>query len=365
MKIVGYKVWFVIFLAVMMGVIILLRGQASLPPQSASNHDPVSNPRPVAIKPPSSAVPNPGKTGTTAPQEPSAEIRQQEAQAAAALAKINISVQLVSMKRTEEVPLELYVRGVLAGEMPADFELEALKAQAIAARTYIVRHMSKGLEEPVKITDTVQDQVYIPLKELKKRWGADTEEKLAKLTQAVEETAGQIITYKGEPIEALFFSTSNGYTENSEDYWGNPLPYLKSVASPWDVAASPKYKQRVTMKLSEFYSRLGVKKGAEKTLSILGYTEGRRVKKVKVGSKEFTGREFREKLALGSSQFTWDINGNQIELTTYGYGHGVGMSQWGADAMAKRGRSAKQIIAHYYSGTKVEAAPAWLRRFES
>ncbi|MBJ6361897.1 stage II sporulation protein D [Paenibacillus sp. MAHUQ-46] len=350
----------------MTGVILLLRGQASpAPPSSVTEQHEVSKPRPASIQSSKTLPESPGKEHRDFSEEHSASVYQKNKQAAAALAKINVSVQLVSMKKTEEVPLELYVRGVLAGEMPADFELEALKAQAIAARTYIVRHMTNGLKEPVQITDTVQDQVYIPLKKLEKHWGSETEEKLAKLTQAVEETTGQIITYKGEPIEALFFSTSNGYTENSEDYWANPVPYLRSVASPWDVTLSPKYKQTATMRLSEFRSRLGVGKGAEKSLKVLSYTEGRRVKQVKVGNKNLTGREFREKLGLGSSQFTWDIQGNWITFTTFGYGHGVGMSQWGADAMAKRGRTASQIIAHYYSGTKIDTAPVWLGRFES
>lgn len=281
-----------------------------------------------------------------------------------ALSMIQIGVKLSQSKQVENVPLELYVRGVLAGEMPADFELEALKAQAIAARTYIVRRLALHTDEPLQVSGTISDQVYIPLKELDRHWGKASKERLEQLSRAVEETAGQILTYDGEPIEALFFSTSNGYTENSEDYFGSVLPYLRSVASPWDVTLSPRYKQTTTMKLTEFYSKLGVKKGAEKKLSVEEYTPGRRIKRIRVGETEYTGRQVRELLGLPSSQFTWRIKGSKIEMTSYGYGHGVGMSQWGAEAMAQNGRRAEEILAHYYSGTRIESATAWLPRLK-
>lgn len=285
-------------------------------------------------------------------------------QAIAALSMLQIDVKLSTSSKVETVPLEQYVRGVLAGEMPADFELEALKAQAIAARTYIVRRLALQADGPLLVSDTISDQVYISLGELERHWGSLSKQRLAQLSQAVEETAGVILTYDGEPIEAMFFSTSNGYTENSEDYFGNELPYLRSVSSPWDVNVSPRYKQTTLMKLKEFYARLGVKKGAEKQLRIEEYTDGRRVKRIKAGGKEFTGRQFRELLGLPSSQFTWRVKGGKLEFTTFGYGHGVGMSQWGAHAMAQSGRKAEEILAHYYSGARLEAANSWLPRLK-
>ncbi|UVI29931.1 stage II sporulation protein D [Paenibacillus spongiae] len=276
--------------------------------------------------------------------------------------RLRVRVYLTDEKKIETMPIELYVRGVLAGEMPLDFELEALKAQAIAARTYIYRRMSSGDRSGLKavkadVNNTVQHQVYIPLEKLLTRWkGEAKEDNLAILNRAVEETKGQIITYNGEPIQAAFFSTSNGYTENAADYWEIDLPYLHSVASPWDKEISPRYKETVTMKLSTFAGKLNVKKSAVPSMRVLEKTEGRRIKTVAVGNKTFTGREIREKLGLASSQFSWKIGDGEIAITTYGFGHGVGMSQWGANGMAQSGKSAKQIVEYYYSGAKVEQA---------
>ncbi|MCU6339437.1 SpoIID/LytB domain-containing protein, partial [Enterobacter quasiroggenkampii] len=138
------------------------------------------------------------------------------------------------------------MRGVLAAEMPSSFELEALKAQAMAARTYIMRRLlaqdTSGAPEGSDVTDTVSHQAYKPLAEMERL----TNEATAKLSRVVEETQDQIITYEGKPIMAAFFSTSNGYTENSEDYWGNPVPYLKSVASPWDERVAPRFAESTT-----------------------------------------------------------------------------------------------------------------------
>ena len=201
------------------------------------------------------------------------------------------------------------------------------------------------------------NQAYVSIGALLNRWsGSAKEENLRKLNEAVEETKGLIVTYGGEPIQASFFSTSNGYTENAADYWELDLPYLRSVASPWDKAISPKYEQTVEIGLKDAAAKLGVKASELRGMRILGTTSGGRVKKVKLGGKTFTGREIREKLALASSDFTWSISGNTMTFATKGYGHGVGMSQWGADGMAKEGATARQILAHYYSGTTVVRA---------
>ena len=128
--------------------------------------------------------------------------------------------------------------GVVASEMNASFEIEALKAQALAARTFVVQRMlSGGKKNNADVTDTVKDQVYKSKDELKKQWGNNYENNLKKIEEAVSKTAGQVLTYDGKPISASFFSTSNGRTENAADYWGNDYPYLKSVDSPWDQAS--------------------------------------------------------------------------------------------------------------------------------
>jgi stage II sporulation protein D len=277
-------------------------------------------------------------------------------QAGKPLAHVSIHVWLTKEKRLETVPMEIYVRGVLAGEMPDKFALEALKAQAVAARTYIVKRLRDGEkmtfgDQTADVDDTQNSQVYIPLHTLLDEW---PKAGLEKLDDAVKETEGEIITYEGQPIQAVFFSTSNGFTENSEDYWPVPLPYLRSVPSPWDPAISPRYKETVTMSLEDFYGRLGVSREGSKGISVISRTNGNRIKQLAVGKTVLSGKEVRERLGLHSAEFTWKITGSEIVITTYGFGHGVGMSQWGANGMAKAGKTATQILEYYYTGVSVE-----------
>jgi len=281
-----------------------------------------------------------------------------------AIDRLVVRIYMTKEKRIESVPLEAYVRGVVAAEMPIDFELEALKAQAIAARTYLIRRIILGNDKgvPVKgadVTDTTDHQVYISVADLATKWPKDEQKNnMSKLNEAIIQTKGKVITYKGEPIDAAFFSTSNGFTENSEDYWNQEIPYLRSVASPWDKELSPKYKETVKLSLNEFYNKLGVAKkdSANPSIRVVEKTEGNRISKIIIGGTTFTGREVRELLGLASSQFIWSIKGKSISITTYGYGHGVGMSQWGANGMAHSGAKAEAILAHYYSSVQVEQA---------
>jgi stage II sporulation protein D len=279
-----------------------------------------------------------------------------------------VPVFLSKEKRIDEIPMEAYVRGVIAAEMPVSFELEALKAQALAARTYIVRRiLEKDISQvPVQgavVTDTVAHQAYLTEDQLAAKWsGKEAADNMEKLNRAVTETMGQIITYGGKPINAVFFSTSNGYTENSEDYWGDAVPYLKSVKSPWDEKLSPKFKETVKMPYRTFLSKLGLSgtvtaSAAVSGTKVVSTTEGHRISKVRIGGKTFTGRDVREKLGLNSSQFEWKLKGANIEITTYGYGHGVGMSQYGANGMAKQGKQAEEIVRYYYKGTEITRAP--------
>jgi len=278
-----------------------------------------------------------------------------------------VSVYLTRTDTVEELPLETYLVGVLAAEMPAEFQPEALKAQAIAARTYIVQRLLSGDRSGVPdpkavVTDTISHQAYLSQDQLEKEWKqAGKEAELSKLKRAVDETKGMVMTYQGKPITASFFSTSNGFTENSEDYWKNEIPYLRSVESPWDIKISPKYKTTVTMNRAEFIDKLGLADGAipvsaggqgsgAPIVKILSYTEGHRIERLKVGDKTFTGREVREKLGLKSSQFSFKMIDGKIEITTYGNGHGVGMSQYGAEGMAREGYKAQDILKHYYTG---------------
>ncbi|KFN02357.1 stage II sporulation protein D [Bacillus clarus] len=273
--------------------------------------------------------------------------------------KVNTAVQVAvfrdKQKKVETLPMEEYVTGVVASEMNVSFEVEALKAQALAARTFVVQRMLSGSKKDnADVTDTVKDQVYKSKDELKKQWGSNYENNLKKIEEAVSKTAGQVLTYEGNPITAQFFSTSNGYTENAADYWGSDYPYLKSVDSPWDQA-SPKFTSEQTFTVADFQKRLGVKVLANgKVGNIKDRTEGKRVKDVEFQGKTLTGKEVREKLDLRSSDFAWKQQGNNIIVTTKGFGHGVGMSQYGANGMAKEGKAYTDIVAHYYKGVEIK-----------
>lgn len=279
---------------------------------------------------------------------------------------VEVAVHRVSAQKIENVPLEEYVVGVLAMEMPADFELEALKAQALAARTYVVRQMlsEQKLKVPngADVSDTVSHQVYKNNEELKAQWKGDYDWKIEKIRQAVKETQGQIITFNGEPIDAVFYSTSNGYTEDSENVWKNAVPYLKSVESPWDVNTE-KFHSQVNMPISEFENKLGIKLGNGNDVGkITSRTKSNRVASVEVGGKTFTGVQVRDALGLRSSDFSWERKGSHIVIQTKGYGHGVGMSQFGADGMAKEGKSYKDIVTHYYQGVEISSTENFLNK---
>ncbi|KUP05125.1 stage II sporulation protein D [Bacillus coahuilensis m2-6] len=269
---------------------------------------------------------------------------------------VDVAVFRTASNTIEKLPLEQYIIGVVAAEMPADFEKEALKAQALAARTYIVNMLAigaKDVPEGADVKDTIDYQVYKNVVELKTIWGSDYQWKLDKITEAVVETKGQIITYEGNPITATFFSTSNGQTENSEAYWSKEVPYLRSVESPWDEA-SPKFEEQKIITLKEFQDKLGITLPTDGSVGkITSRTPGNQVAELQIGDKSFTGKQVRDLLELNSADFTWVQKENHIVINTKGYGHGVGMSQYGANGMAKEGKSYKEIILHYYQGVEI------------
>lgn len=275
---------------------------------------------------------------------------------------IQVKVYRTEKKVVETLPLEQYIEGVVAAEMPAEFEREALKAQAMAARTYIARRLSEGKWDDVPdgahVLDTIQHQVYIDEEQRRERWGSQYEWKNQRIQQAVLDTAGIVLTFNGKPIDATFFSTSNGFTENSGEYWEQSIPYLKSVPSPWDID-SPRYEETVVLSTAEIEKNLGVKLDQAASSGGAWYqvqstTTGNRIGKIIIGGKEFTGREVREKLNLNSSSFSMELRGSHVYITTKGYGHGVGMSQWGANGMAKSGKKAEQIVKYFYQGIDLQ-----------
>lgn len=282
---------------------------------------------------------------------------------------ITVSVYRSEQKTTEKIDLDDYLMGVVGSEMPADFPDEALKAQALAARTYIIRRLAgspSGLPDGAEVTDTTANQVFHNRQDLKRIWGKDYSWKLAKVEKAVKETDNQVITYDGKLITPAFFSTSNGRTENSQDYWGGrSVPYLQSTASPWDKS-SPKYKVSKSMDIRIIEEKLDVsiKKGKDSLGKVKKRTKTHHVALYELAGKTFTGREIREKLNLNSTDFAFKRKGDRAVITTKGYGHDIGMSQYGAKGMAQSGANAKQIIAHYYQGAAVSGMQPFIKKVE-
>lgn len=254
----------------------------------------------------------------------------------------------------EPIPLEEYVVGVVAGEMPVDFHPEALKAQVIAARTYAARNTDKGAKP---IAKDVSAQVYRTEAERKERWGKSFQDNERKIRIAAEATKGQIIVHGEEIISAMFFSTSNGKTEAAQNFSGNPVEYLQSVESPGEEAVAPAVEREQQLTLTEWNRKLGVNWDADqfRELKLVRNQTGR-VQKIMAGSYETSGRQIREKLHLASTDFNiaYDVNNQVVLITTVGYGHGVGMSQYGAEAYAQKGWTADQILSHYYTGTQIQ-----------
>lgn len=272
---------------------------------------------------------------------------------------IPIKVYRTDLEKIVTMNLEDYILGVVAGEMPASFHTEALKAQALAARTYTMLRMNRfggsgcskypGAEI---CTDSTHCQAY--------RNPAAIKQGLDKLKEAVYGTAGEVIVYDNRLIDAVFHSTSGGKTENSEEIWSSKVPYLRSVVSSYEEH-SPKYIAQQEISIDNFISCIkkldsGViinKKNIKNEIKILERSEGGRITNIQVGNKTFKGMDVRNALGLNSSNFNYTISGDTILFTVVGSGHGIGMSQYGADGMARNGASYRDIVLHYYQGVDI------------
>ena len=252
-----------------------------------------------------------------------------------------------------EVPFEEYVKGVLAGEMPISFEKEALKAQAVATRSYVLKKMEDSKNNDYDVVDTVMNQVYLDDAYLKEAWQDTFDEKNNKLKEVIVETRGEYLTYNGEIVEAFFFSTSTGKTENSGEVFMTQLPYLKSVDSSWDEEVSPVFNDSEEFSVSDFCTKLNIPYNDKISIDVIKTTSTGRIKQIKINEKEFTGNEVTSALELRSTYFTINQVGNNIIIKTKGYGHGVGMSQYGALAMAKKGYTYDEILKYYYQGVEI------------
>lgn len=257
--------------------------------------------------------------------------------------------------QTQMMELEEYLLGVVLAEMPASFEDVALQAQATVARTYALKRQQKRdhHEDGAICTDYRCCQAYISVSDYLN--GMGTQEDVDRVAMAVVETAGSAVTYEGEIIEATYFSCSGGRTEDAAAVWGAAYPYLKSVDSPGEENADH-FVDTVRFSLAQLESALGqdLSDHSERWIDWCTYTMGGGVDKLCIGGKIYTGIQLRQMLGLRSTMFTVAAVDGGIEITTYGSGHRVGMSQWGAEAMAAQGCSMEEILGHYYPGCKVE-----------
>ena len=258
----------------------------------------------------------------------------------------------VTIKRNNglitQIELEEYVIGVVGAEMPASFNIEALKAQAIIARTYAINTLNKGKI----LTDDSSTQNYKDESELKKMWNSNYETYYKKIKSAVESTKGVYLTYNGEIIDAVYHSTSNGQTEDAKYVWGNNKPYLVSVDSPYDTTnKSFNYEKFIAYSSLTDIFKMEIDINSE--FNILSKTSSNRVDKISINDKIYTGVEIRTLLQLRSTDFEINKEENGISFKTKGYGHGVGLSQYGANGMANSGFNYEQILKHYYTGVKL------------
>ena len=260
----------------------------------------------------------------------------------------------VLVRNLGEMELEVYLAGVVLGEMPADFEPEALKAQAVVARTYTLKR-AEGSKHPdgAVCTDPGCCQAYRSTAEYLSSGGS--REEVEKVTAAVSATAGQVLTYEGDLIDATYFSCSGGQTESAVEVWGSDVPYLQAVESPGEEDAAY-YSQTVEFSPEEFSRLVGFENSGDPAgwFGPVTRTEGDGVDTMELRGKVYSGTELRKALGLRSTAFTVEVRGDRITVSVLGFGHRVGMSQYGAQAMAREGSTYDEILEHYYQGTRLE-----------
>ncbi len=271
----------------------------------------------------------------------------------------HVSNTIIRVKRMEtgnidNIFFEEYIVGVLAGEMPIYFEKEALKAQAVAARSYALKRMEYNKDNEYDVVDSIMNQVYLDNDYLKSVWGNNYTDNINKLREAVNDTSMEYLEYDGEVIDALFFSTSNGYTETASLVFDIDLPYLKSVKSTWDEKTSSAFRNTTSIDIRSFYEKLGLTYSDTFDFKVLKRSSTNRIISLSINGNEYSGRSLYNKLGLRSTDFSFKKDGDKIIISTIGYGHGVGMSQYGALGMAEDGYNYEEILSYYYSGTKIK-----------
>jgi stage II sporulation protein D len=305
-------------------------------------------------------------------------------------AEWSVRVHLDEEGKIISMPLEDYVIGVVAAEVPALFQPEALKAQAVATRTYVVKKLRERNSQTGAVyhegadicDDPRHGQAYATPGALVKRWGVlNYIGYRRRIAQAVRATSGEVLLSNGELIDAVYHSTSGDWTENSEDVWGRYVPYLRAVPCRWDKD-SPRYSQTKKISGAALEQALGVQVARDAStqgggrgiptlaprrlksdaVAIRSLTSTGRVRAAVIGGRSFTGLELREKLGLYSTHIRFKIEGDSVVITTMGSGHGVGLCQYGANGLAKTGRRYRDILAYYFTGAVIGiAGPAEVR----
>lgn len=263
----------------------------------------------------------------------------------------------------EEIEFDTYLYGVVSSEMPASYELEALRAQAVVARTYTIYKMMHGSKhENADICDSsLCCQAWISKENRLARWEENVREQYwNKIVNAVDSTSGRYVSYQGEPINSFFHSNSGGVTELPVNVWGGDYPYLQVVTTTGEEAYSgyssevEVSKDELIQKMLEKYSNFQINFDEVNCIQILDLTQSGRVKTMKIGNVSLSGVEARSIFGLKSAKFGFEMKENGVKFSVTGYGHGVGLSQTGADSLAKQGKTYEEIVKYYYKDVEIK-----------
>lgn len=256
--------------------------------------------------------------------------------------------------KIQELKLEEYLIGVLAAEMPASFHEEALKAQAVASRTYAMYKINTNKKEDYDILTNITNQSFITEKEMKEKWGNQYEFYLDKIKKAIKETEQEVMYYEDKIIESFYFAMSNGTTEDSKSVFQESLPYIKSVSSNWDNESLNNFRVETNFNKEELCTKLNLNDCNTIQITNINRNNTNHIENITINNQTFTGVEVRKKLNLRSTDFEITNNNDNYTISTKGYGHGVGMSQYGANGMAKDGFTYQEILKHYYNDISIK-----------